>query len=109
MFMRLVEEKRCGSEEERAVAEGNQDPLEQSQLPRAGDCPRPAVHVQLAIDVPRVVADGVHADHELVGDLGVLTSGGHQAEDLELAVAEGLDEGRRTKGGRRANDAARIE
>src|SRR5262249_61107388 len=57
-------------------------------------------HLQLADDIGHVVAHGLRAEHQSVGDLAVARALGDEIEYLALAVAE-LWEGLRRGGGRR--------
>src|SRR3954470_12048320 len=54
---------------------------------RAGDR-RARAHVELAEDVLQVALDGLHAEHQLSGDLTVGHALAHEPRDLLLAWAE---------------------
>ena len=69
--------------------------LQEAQLSGACDrLPAPA-DAQLAIDLAVVPLDGVDREVEFLADLAVREAGGEEAQDLQLAIVEGLDEGRR--------------
>src|SRR5437763_4698277 len=62
--------------------------VEQLLLDRVDHGLHPRVQMELVEDVPDVVLHGVLGDEQLVGDVLVVESLGHQPQDLELAVGE---------------------
>ena len=76
-------------------AEGDQWPTlrpYQAQHARPLDRLDPAMHAELAVDVLDVGAGGTHADDQLAGDLGTLQPGRQQAQHLQLALTQRLNE-----------------
>jgi hypothetical protein len=63
---------------------------------------RPAVHIEFVIDVAGVVLDRVQLEEEPGSNLTVGTSVGDGVENLQFALAQGLDQFRRSRcsGGR---------
>ena len=66
--------------------------LEEAQLLGARDRSATPADAQLAIDLAIVPLDGVDREVEFLGDLAVREAGGDEAQDLHLAVVEGLDQ-----------------
>jgi hypothetical protein len=50
------------------------------------------MHVQFAVDILDVGSGGAHADDQLARNLGALQPGRQQAQHLQLALRERLDE-----------------
>ena len=60
------------------------------QLTRAEERLGAALHVELAVDVVDVLLDRTDCDHQPVGDRLIGKTIGDQAQDFQLALAEGL-------------------
>ena len=63
--------------------------LEEAVVRGPGRGGGPRVHAEAGADVGDVPVDGVHAEHQLLGDLGVGAAVRHEPEDVELALGEG--------------------
>ena len=62
--------------------------LKKLQFPPARHGLRPAVHVELAIDVLQVLFDRARGDDQPAGDLFVREAFGEQSQHLQLALGE---------------------
>lgn len=58
----------------------------------AGDGLGPSVDAELAVDVLEVLLDGAGGDEQPAAGLGVRETLCDEAEDLELAIGEGLEQ-----------------
>ena len=65
---------------------------EEAELPGARHCLGSVGDVQLAINTGRVGFDGAWGHNELPGDLLVGTAQGYEVEDLQLTLAQWLDQ-----------------
>ena len=86
-----------------SVAEGDRGryPLQETQLLGAYYGLGSAVHAQLAIDVARVLFDGVERDDQGLGDFAVGASLAEQMQDFLLTRGKRLDEGGGARGCKR--------
>ena len=66
--------------------------LQQVQLTRAEERLGAALHVELAVDVVDVLLDRTDCDDEPIGDRLIGKTLGDQAQNVQLALAERLDE-----------------
>ena len=89
----------CAELADRFVAGTCGASAQEAELVRAGDSVAAGGHAELREDVLRVGPQGVDRDVQLAGDVRAGEVAGEEAEHLELAVAERLDERLLRRGG----------